>query len=220
MIALGALVGVPVIYYGVYREVVSGRAFPYSFVNGQQYNYWASLLVSFAWVGAVMLACRSTLLLPLTRRLAAVGRMAFSNYIFHTLVCTTVFYGHGFRLFGKVERVGQLAMVLAIWAFQLVVSPVWLRYFLFGPLEWLWRCVDLPAMGAVSAACFRLAVLRRLFRPLPGFRPTLSNPGGLVFVDTPNTRGFLAAINEDCCEPDNLPLRVLSHSISFCAPAH
>ena len=86
-----------------------------------------------------MLACRSTLLLPLTQCLAAVGRMAFSNYIFHSLVCTTIFYGHGFGLFGKVERVGQLAIVLAIWAFQLVVSPVWLRYFLFGPLEWLWR---------------------------------------------------------------------------------
>jgi len=48
-------------------------------------------------------------------------------------------FGAGIFLMGKVERVGQLAMVLAIWAFQLVVSPVWLRYFLFGPLEWLWR---------------------------------------------------------------------------------
>ena len=38
MIARGALVGVPVIHYGVYREVVSGWAFPYSFVSGQQYN--------------------------------------------------------------------------------------------------------------------------------------------------------------------------------------
>lgn len=74
-------------------------------------------------------------LLPLTRRLAAVGRMAFPNYRFHTLVCTTIFYGHGLGLFGKVQRVGQLAIVLAIWAFQLIVSPFWLRHFLFGPLE-------------------------------------------------------------------------------------
>jgi uncharacterized protein len=139
MIALGAFVGLPVIYYGVHRQIASGWAFPYSFISGQEYNYWASMLVSFAWVGAIMLACRSEALLPLTRRLAAVGRMAFSNYIFDTLVCTTIFYGHGFGLFGKVERVGQVAIVLAIWAFQLVISPVWLRYFLFGPLEWLWR---------------------------------------------------------------------------------
>ena len=65
--------------------------------------------------------------------------MAFSNYIMHTVICTTLFYGHGFGLFGKVERVWQFAIVLVIWTFQLIVSPVWLRYFLFGPLEWLWR---------------------------------------------------------------------------------
>jgi uncharacterized protein len=86
-----------------------------------------------------MLALRSAAFLPLARRLAAVGRMAFSNYILHSAVCTTIFYGHGFGLFGKVERVGQFGIVLAIWLLQLIISPIWLRYFLFGPLEWLWR---------------------------------------------------------------------------------
>ena len=52
--------------------------------------------------------------------------MAFSNYIFHTLVCTTLFYGHGFGLFGKVERWQQFAIVLVIWSFQLIASPIWL----------------------------------------------------------------------------------------------
>ena len=65
--------------------------------------------------------------------------MAFSNYILDTVICTTIFYGHGFGLFGKVERVWQFAIVVAIWALQLVISPIWLKYFLFGPLEWLWR---------------------------------------------------------------------------------
>jgi len=50
-----------------------------------------------------------------------------------------MFYGHGLGLFGKVPRVEQFAIVLVIWAVQLAVSPIWLRYFLFGPLEWLWR---------------------------------------------------------------------------------
>jgi uncharacterized protein len=104
-----------------------------------QFNYWASILVSLGWVGAIMLASQAEALLPLTRRLAAVGRMAFSNYIMHTAICTTIFYGYGFGLFGKVDRVGQFAIVLIIWAFQLIVSPIWLRHFHFGPLEWLWR---------------------------------------------------------------------------------
>ena len=139
MIALGAFVGLPVIYYGVHRQIASGWAFPYSFISGEEYNYLASMPVSFAWVGAIMLACRSEVLLPLTRRLAAVGRMAFSNYIFHTLACTTIFYGHGFGLFGKVERAANLLSCWRFGHFQLVISPIWLRHFLFGPLEWLWR---------------------------------------------------------------------------------
>lgn len=139
MIALAVFIGIPVILYGTYRDFAGGWDFRYSFFYGAQFNYWASLLVSLGWVGAVMLVCRTSAPAPLARRLAAVGRMAFSNYIMHTMICTTLFYGHGFGLFGKVERIWQLAIVLVIWAFQLTMSPLWLRYFLFGPLEWLWR---------------------------------------------------------------------------------
>jgi len=139
MIAVAVFVGLPITYYSVHHQIAAGWAFPDAFITGIQLNYVASLFVGLGWVGVIMLACKSSLFLPATRRLAAVGRMAFSNYIFHTLVCTTLFYGHGFGLFGKVERVGQFAIVLAIWTFQLLLSPLWLRYFYFGPLEWLWR---------------------------------------------------------------------------------
>jgi uncharacterized protein len=139
MIAVGLLVGIPVTLYGTHRDFAGGWDFRYSFFYGMQFNYWASLLVSLGWVGVVMLASRTTALLRLTRRLAAVGRMAFTNYIMHTVICTTIFYGHGFGLFGGVSRVWQFAIVLVIWAFQLIVSPIWLRHFFFGPLEWFWR---------------------------------------------------------------------------------
>lgn len=141
MIAIALCYGIPITLYGTHRDFAAGWDFRYSFFCGAQFNYWASLLVSFGWVGAIMLASRAAALLPLTRRLAAVGRMAFTNYIMHTVLCTTIFYGHGFALFGKVERVWQFAIVVAIWWLQLVISPIWLRHFLFGPLEWLWRCL-------------------------------------------------------------------------------
>jgi uncharacterized protein len=86
-----------------------------------------------------MIICKKGMLGRLTSRLAAVGRTAFSNYIAQSLICTTLFYGQGFGLYGNVERVGQVLIVLAVWAGQIVVSPLWLRYFRFGPLEWLWR---------------------------------------------------------------------------------
>ena len=139
MIVSALFVGLPVTLYGTHRDFVAGWDFQYSFFFGVQFNYWASILVSLGWVGAIMLASQTEGLLPLTRRLAAVGRMAFSNYIMHSVLCTTLFYGHGFGLFGKVERVWQFAIVVVIWAVQLIVSPIWLRHFHFGPLEWLWR---------------------------------------------------------------------------------
>jgi uncharacterized protein len=139
MIAVAACVGIPVTLYGTHRDFANGWDFRYSFFYGAQFNYWASILVSLGWVGLMILASRAAPLLAITRRLAAVGRMAFTNYIMHTVLCTTIFYGHGFGLFSRVERVWQFSIVVAIWAVQLVLSPIWLKHFLFGPLEWLWR---------------------------------------------------------------------------------
>jgi len=104
-----------------------------------QFNYWGSVLVALGWTGLLMLAVRSDRLPGVQRRLSAVGRTAFSNYIVQTLFGVAIFYGTGLGLFGRVERVGQLLIVFAIWAVQLTVAPVWLRHFEFGPLEWLWR---------------------------------------------------------------------------------
>jgi len=139
MLAVGLLVGLPLVGYGIHRYEEEGWNPAYVLYFGYQYNYWASLLVSLGWVGLIMLLCRRSTTGWLARSLAAVGQMAFSNYILHTLICTTIFYGHGFGQFGRVSRVGQAGIVVAIWAVQLVISPLWLRRFRFGPLEWLWR---------------------------------------------------------------------------------
>lgn len=138
LITLALAVGIPVVQLGVRYNVSIDWESPYYFLYGLQFNYWASLLVSLGWVGAVMLICQHRIT-RITRPLAAVGRLAFSNYILQTVICTTIFYGHGFGLFGQVDRVGQAGIVVAIWSFQLILSPIWLRHFHFGPLEWLWR---------------------------------------------------------------------------------
>jgi uncharacterized protein len=66
--------------------------------------------------------------------------MAFTNYIAQSLIMTTIFWGgRGFGLFGEVDRPTLWAIVLAVWAVQLVWSPLWLSRFQMGPLEWLWR---------------------------------------------------------------------------------
>ncbi len=110
-----------------------------SFGLGYLYNYWGSLLVSAGYIGAVMLAERREWLPSLRARLTAVGRMAFTHYILHSLICGFIFYGYGLGLYAQVNRAGQMGIVLAIWLFQLWISPWWLARFRFGPLEWLWR---------------------------------------------------------------------------------
>jgi len=103
---------------------------------GQELRYWGNLLVALGWVAVVMLLCQNGWRL---HPIAAVGRTALTNYLLQTLICTTIFYGYGLGLFGRIDRTGQLAIVIAIWAAQLVASSVWLRYGALGPVEWLLR---------------------------------------------------------------------------------
>ncbi len=140
--AAAVLIGVPTILYGVRQNSAANWEVRYSFFFGPLYNYWASILVSLGYVGLVMLVCRSRLAMGAQRVLAAVGETALSNYLFQTIICTTIFYGHGLGWFGTVERVGQLGIVIAVWTLQLVVSPIWMRCFRFGPFEWLWRTLS------------------------------------------------------------------------------
>lgn len=139
MSAVGLAVGLPVIASGIARNFAAGWTLEYSWFLGSQFNYWGAPLVSLAYIGIVMLVCKSGRIERWTRPFAAVGRTALSNYLLQTLLCTTIFYGHGFALFGKVERVGQVLIVVAVWVLQLIVSTIWVRYFRYGPVEWLWR---------------------------------------------------------------------------------
>lgn len=71
--------------------------------------------------------------------LAAVGRMALSNYLLQSLICTTIFYSYGLALFGKVRPSLGLLLTIIISLIQIPLSVSWLRRFQFGPIEWLWR---------------------------------------------------------------------------------
>jgi len=69
--------------------------------------------------------------------MAAVGRMALTNYLTHSLVALIIFVFLGY--WGTLERHQLYYIVFAIWAVQIVLSPIWLRNFHYGPVEWLWR---------------------------------------------------------------------------------
>ena len=146
VIGLGA--GLSLSAYGVVQTVAHDWDMLWSMGEGSLFNYFGSLLAAFGYIGVVMLVCRAGSLPWLRHRLGAVGRMAFTNYIMHSVILTTVFNGHGLGLFGQVDRIWQQLLVLAVFGLQLWYSPLWLTRYRFGPLEWLWRALTywrLPA---------------------------------------------------------------------------
>ncbi|MEO7924833.1 MAG: DUF418 domain-containing protein [Chitinophagaceae bacterium] len=87
----------------------------------------------------VMLIFRSRLVPWLMKALANVGQMAFTNYLMQSIICTWFFYGYGFGNYNKLRFHQLYYVVFSVWLFQLLFSTVWLRFFRFGPFEWLWR---------------------------------------------------------------------------------
>ena len=139
LVILSSIVGFPLIAIGVwYKQQHAWDPSLTQFIDGN-WNLVGGVFVAFAWIGLVMLVCKIGLLRGIQRALAAVGRMALTNYIGQSVICTGLFYGHGLGWFGQFERVELLGVVGCVWIFQIIFSQVWLRFFRFGPLEWAWR---------------------------------------------------------------------------------
>ena len=95
--------------------------------------------LSLAWAAAIVLLVRGAWMPALSARLAATGRMAFSNYLGTSVVCTALFYGYGLGWYGELQRWQCYPVVLALWVAMLAWSKPWLARFYYGPFEWLWR---------------------------------------------------------------------------------
>lgn len=124
---------------GVWLNFRNEWSMEFSMFLGKQFNYTGSVGTALGYVGLVMLISQSSSFQGIKSVLAPVGRMAFTNYLLMTLICTFLFYGHGLGLFGRIERGSQGLIVLGVWSLLLILSPLWLRNFRQGPLEWVWR---------------------------------------------------------------------------------
>jgi len=98
-----------------------------------------NLGLSFFYAGALVVLAQGAAWKSRLAPLTAVGRMALSNYLFQSLVCTTLFYSYGLGLYGRVHPAAGLALSFAIYSVQVPLSLWWLRHFRFGPMEWVWR---------------------------------------------------------------------------------
>ena len=129
-----------IVAFGVIFNFHHDWKLQYSMFLGSQFNYWGSLGMAIGYIGIMMLVIQKQCAKGLLSRIAAIGRMALSNYLVQSLIMALFFYGLGF--FGKVERSQQLIMVAFIWVVQLSYSKYWLSHFHYGPFEWLWRSLS------------------------------------------------------------------------------
>ncbi len=139
MIGYGIGIGLPLVTVGTMLNFNYDWDFRMSYFFIALLNYWGSILMAIGYIGIIMLICKSGTRGFIPKRLSEVGRMSLSNYIFMSIICSFIFYGQGFALFGDVDRSLQAVFVLGIWAVIITFSAVWLNFFRFGPLEWLWR---------------------------------------------------------------------------------
>ena len=72
--------------------------------------------------------------------LSPYGRMGLTNYEAQNVVGAILFSSWGLgSFFGGLGITELFFLGLIIYAIQIIASKQWLRHFLYGPLEWLWR---------------------------------------------------------------------------------
>jgi uncharacterized protein len=137
---IGSAISVPLVIVGVYRTYAHGHFF---FLNNDE---WLTLPYDLqrltgmvAMTAVVMILIKRGAFRRIQRLLAAVGKTALTNYLLTSVLCQFVFIWGPWKLFGTLQYYQLMYVVFAVWAVNLTLSSLWLRYFQFGPLEWVWR---------------------------------------------------------------------------------
>ena len=138
LIAAGYLVAAPITAWLAWK-IVQADFDPLALHRLEVWGSGARPFIALAHAGVVLLIVRAGTAPDLIERLAAAGRMAFSNYLMTSIITTFVFCGFGLGLYGKLSRFEQLAVVAGVWVFILIWSKPWLERFHYGPFEWAWR---------------------------------------------------------------------------------
>jgi len=140
MCITGFAAGLILSYYQI-KPIVDSKFNFYNYTRNVSVSFFEAGRVfrTFGVFGALMLLYKSGIFTSFFRLMRPVGQMAFSNYLTQSIAGAIIFYGIGFGLYGQLQRYQIYLVVLAIWITQIIWSHVWLRYFQYGPFEWLWR---------------------------------------------------------------------------------
>ena len=158
MAILGLGIGLTISHFRL-QPLIDYRFNYYEYTKNVPFEYYelSRTLRALGIFGLIMLMYKSGWFNWLFKLMRPVGQMAFTNYLMQSLMGGIFFYGIGFGMFGKLQRYEIYYVVLAIWAIEIIWSHAWLRFFRFGPLEWLWR----------SLTYWKLQPIRKAKEPEP-----------------------------------------------------
>ncbi len=108
---------------------------------GYNLFFYSQIILCFGYFGMFVKLATKPWFIRSFSWLAPLGRMALTNYISHSIILTSIFYGYAGGMFGKIDRMEQIAIAIAILFCQVIICKIWLKHFRFGPLEWLWRSI-------------------------------------------------------------------------------
>jgi uncharacterized protein len=139
MAVIGYGVGIPLNWIMGRLWIQSGFDFIAMFRYMATTNDLGRFTVAAGHTAVIMLLVKAGAMKWITKPLANIGRMALSNYLLTSILCTFFFYGIGLGMFAKLERAQLLYVLAGMWIINLIFSSVWLKFYRFGPVEWLWR---------------------------------------------------------------------------------
>jgi uncharacterized protein len=139
LVTLIGIAGGITMNYFYHKTQYSLRFDQYLFIQKWKFSYYEirRVVQTMGYLSLLILLYKVVPFRKILNIFVPVGQMAFTNYLSQSIITSIIFYG--FDVFGTLQRYEVYYVVGAIWLFQIIFSNIWLRYFRFGPFEWLWR---------------------------------------------------------------------------------
>ncbi|MCI4569382.1 DUF418 domain-containing protein [Lysobacter sp. CFH 32150] len=152
---VGLGLGLPLMLWSTWRHpTMSFSEMNLGIALAQSAALLANLLMCMGYFSVIVLAMQQPAWARRLHWLAPAGRMALTNYLMQSVICTAIFYGYGLGYFEQLPRAWQPLFVVVVFALQVMYSRWWLSRYRYGPMEWLWRWLTYrkrPAMRLAPA---------------------------------------------------------------------
>jgi uncharacterized protein len=140
LFVVGYIIGLPIYYMSAANKLQCGFN-PYLIALREPFSIhqFGRLGLTLGNIGFLNLIFKLPITSWLIKLMSPVGRMAFTNYLMQSIIGGLLFGGFAFGLFNKLQRYELYYVVGAMWLFQIAFSHIWMRIYIIGPFEWLWR---------------------------------------------------------------------------------